>query len=88
MPLVSRASMSSVAEAIAVAPAPPPPVEDPSFRAAQRATEAKEIMRRAVNATGVRHDWTREEISAIYYQPLMDLAFQAVCHFVPNSNPC
>ncbi|CAI0650181.1 unnamed protein product [Colletotrichum noveboracense] len=77
MLLVSRACMSSVAEAIAVAPAPPPPVEDPSFRAAQRVTEAKEIMRRAVNATGVRHDWTREEISAIYYQPLMDLAFQA-----------
>ncbi|TDZ62088.1 Biotin synthase [Colletotrichum trifolii] len=77
VPFVSRACMSSVAEAIAVAPAPPPPAEDPNILAAQRSIQAKEILGRAASATTVRHDWTREEISAIYYQPLMDLAFQA-----------
>ncbi|KAF6808520.1 biotin synthase [Colletotrichum sojae] len=77
LPLALRSGMSSVAEAVAVAPAPPPPAEDPNLAAAQRAIEAKRIFHNAVNATEIRHDWTREEISAIYYQPLMELAFQA-----------
>ncbi|KAF6830484.1 biotin synthase [Colletotrichum musicola] len=77
LPLALRSGMSSVAEAVAVAPAPPPPAEDPSLAAAQRAIEAKKIFHNAVNATEIRHNWTREEISAIYYQPLMELAFQA-----------
>ncbi|WYZ35969.1 hypothetical protein EsH8_X_000616 [Colletotrichum jinshuiense] len=76
-PIVSRACMSSVAEAVVVAPPPPPPVETPNVIAAQRAIEAKQILQKAVSATTVRHDWTKEEISAIYYQPLMELAFQA-----------
>lgn len=79
--------MSSVAEAVAVAPAPPPPAEDPHLAAAQRAIEAKKIFHKAVNTTEVRHDWTREEISAIYYQPLMELAFQAVRCRLISSHP-
>ncbi|KAK1996592.1 biotin synthase [Colletotrichum falcatum] len=78
LPVVLRACMSSVAEAVGVAPAPPPPpAQGPEPAAAQRAIEAKKILQRAVGATTVRHDWTKEEISAIYYQPLMELAFQA-----------
>ncbi|EXF76741.1 biotin synthase [Colletotrichum fioriniae PJ7] len=79
LPVVSRACMSSVAEAVGVAPAPPPPtpVNDAELKAAQRSIEAKKILQKAASATTVRHDWTREEISAIYYQPLMELAFQA-----------
>ncbi|KAK1973258.1 biotin synthase [Colletotrichum cereale] len=77
LPVVTRACMSSVAKAVGVAPAPPPPAQGPELVAAQRAVEAKQILQKAASATTVRHDWTKEEISAIYYQPLMELAFQA-----------
>ncbi|KAJ2966178.1 hypothetical protein NQ176_g10270 [Zarea fungicola] len=41
--------------------------------------EAKnKIFRDAVAADHVRHNWTRQEIAAIYYQPLLELAYQAV----------
>jgi len=33
---------------------------------------------RALNATGPRSDWTKEEISEIHQKPLMELAFAAV----------
>lgn len=36
-----------------------------------------DILKQAVNANGLRNDWTKEEISVIYNHPLMDLAFQA-----------
>lgn len=49
------------------------PPESPS-----RQAEAGKILRDAVAATGPRQDWTRREISAIYYQPLLELAHQAV----------
>lgn len=39
--------------------------------------DAQRIFRDALAATEPRNTWTREEISAIYYQPLMDLAYQA-----------
>ncbi|POR35935.1 Biotin synthase, mitochondrial [Tolypocladium paradoxum] len=42
-----------------------------------RQAEASKIFRDAVAATGPRQDWTRREISAIYYQPLLELAHQA-----------
>ncbi|KAI6780422.1 Biotin synthase-like protein [Emericellopsis cladophorae] len=38
---------------------------------------AEEIFRRAVAATQVRNNWTKEEISAIYHQPLMKLAYES-----------
>lgn len=43
-----------------------------------RQVNAKKILQDAVAATGPRQNWTREEISAIYYQPLLELAHQAV----------
>jgi biotin synthase len=42
---------------------------------------ARRILQDAVAATAPRHDWTRAEISAIFYLPLMELAFQAVSVF-------
>ncbi|KND91564.1 Biotin synthase, mitochondrial [Tolypocladium ophioglossoides CBS 100239] len=49
-----------------------PPPESPA-----RQAEASKIFRDAVAATGPRQSWTRREISAIYYQPLLELAHQA-----------
>jgi hypothetical protein len=45
---------------------------------AQRQQQAKRILQEAVAATAPRHNWTRDEVAAIYYQPVMELAFQAV----------
>ena len=42
--------------------------------------DGNRVLQEAVAAERPRHDWTREEISAIYYQPLMELAYQAVDH--------
>ncbi|KAL2169498.1 hypothetical protein VTG60DRAFT_5967 [Thermothelomyces hinnuleus] len=50
----------------------PAPVFD-----AGRQQKADQILRDAVKATTPRHDWTREEISAIFYQPLMKLVYHA-----------
>ncbi|KAM4065729.1 biotin and thiamine synthesis associated domain-containing protein [Hirsutella rhossiliensis] len=49
----------------------PPPEAKPS---PHREAEADNIFRDAVAARAPRQDWTREEISAIYYQPLLELA--------------
>lgn len=53
--------------------AAPPEAIEPSRKA-----DAKKIFRDAVAATAPRNTWTRQEISAIYYQPLLELAHQAV----------
>lgn len=44
----------------------------------QRRETASNILRDAVATKSPRHDWTREQIAAIYYQPLMELTFQSV----------
>lgn len=44
----------------------------------ERKVKAADIFRRAVTATKPRHTWTKEEVAAIYHQPLMELAFQSV----------
>lgn len=38
----------------------------------------RQIFLDAVNATAPRRDWTRKEVSAIYYQPMLELTHQAV----------
>ncbi|KFA63837.1 hypothetical protein S40285_04467 [Stachybotrys chlorohalonatus IBT 40285] len=43
----------------------------------KRQENARRILREAVDAKAPRHNWTREEIVAIYYQPLMELSYQA-----------
>lgn len=72
--------MSTVVEDLGNTPSPPPPppnVTTPESVEAERQANAREILKKAVNATAPRNNWTKEEISAIYYHPLMDLAFQA-----------
>lgn len=79
--LTGRANMSTVVEDLGNTPSPPPPppnVTTPESVEAERQANAREILKKAVNATAPRNNWTKEEISAIYYHPLMDLAFQAV----------
>lgn len=49
-----------------------------------RQANAKKILQDAVAATGPRQNWTRQEISAIYYQPLLELAHQAVSQTHPD----
>ncbi|KAL1900377.1 biotin synthase [Ceratocystis pirilliformis] len=69
--------MSSLT-AEAVAPNTEQPVyENTAEKEAHRTEKAKKIFAEAVARTELRHDWTREEIAAIYYQPLLELAFQA-----------
>lgn len=78
--LSGRAHMSTVVEDLGNTPSPPPPppAAAPASVEAERAANAREILKRAVNATAPRNNWTKEEIAAIYYTPLMDLAFKAV----------
>ena len=45
-----------------------------------RKRRAAKTLADAVAAKQIRHNWTKEEISAIYHQPLMELAFQSVSH--------
>ncbi|KAK8054440.1 biotin synthase [Apiospora phragmitis] len=51
---------------------PIPPVSTPSASA-----RPNHVLRAAVAATEPRNDWTREEITAIYHEPLMELVHQA-----------
>ena len=46
----------------------------------------KKIFHDAVKATAPRNVWSREEIAAIYYQPLMELTYQAVSRY-PDQLP-
>lgn len=57
---------------------PPPPAGANDAVEKQRAEKRKQILREAVSSTSVRHDWTKDEIAAIYYQPVLELAYQAV----------
>lgn len=56
---------------------PPPPTGAHDAVEKQRAEKSKQILKEAVTATQVRHDWTKEQIAAIYYQPALELAYQA-----------
>ncbi|KAH7001356.1 hypothetical protein EDB80DRAFT_89890 [Ilyonectria destructans] len=56
---------------------PPPPTGTHETVEKQRSDKAQRILRDAVSAAQPRHDWTKEEIAAIYYQPLMELTYQS-----------
>lgn len=62
--------------AAAVGQAPPPPKPSQSS-----------IFHDAVNASGPRHNWTKEEITEIHQTPLMELAFAAVRATAVNPKP-
>lgn len=55
---------------------PAPPMEQQHDKLQDDAK--KKIFQDAVAADHIRHNWTRPEIAAIYYQPLLELAHQAV----------
>ncbi|KAF7561071.1 hypothetical protein G7046_g3088 [Stylonectria norvegica] len=73
----SRAPMSTVVDYVRPSQPPPPPSAGQESVDKQRAEQAKRILREAVSVSQPRHNWTKEEISAIYYQPLMELAYQS-----------
>lgn len=56
----------------------PPPHFVASESDANHQQRNRQILRKAVAASAPRQDWSRDEISAIYHQPLMELAYQAV----------
>ncbi|KAI7780075.1 biotin synthetase [Diaporthe eres] len=58
-------------------PPPPPRPQGPATVPVEAERPTSDILKQAVKATGVRNDWTKHEITAIYNHPLMDLAFQA-----------
>lgn len=58
-------------------PPPPPRPQGPATVSVEAERPTSDILKQAVKATGVRNDWTKQEIAAIYNHPLMDLAFQA-----------
>lgn len=66
-------------------PPPPPPVSSSSsqppvdnIRQEDNGEAARRIFLDAVAAEAPRQNWTRKEIASIYYQPLMELVYQAV----------
>lgn len=64
---------------LAEAPSPLHDLSQPeAIPESARRAEAKKIFTDAVAATAPRNSWTRQEISAIYYQPPLELAYQAV----------
>jgi biotin synthase len=84
----AQAPMSTVVEAQSfptpASPFPLPPAPQHAgplpepVRDDERQRRVKQILHTAVAAATLRHDWRREEIAAIYYHPLMELAYQAV----------
>ena len=45
--------------------------------------QSQSVFDQAVNATGPRNNWTKEEITQIHQTPLMELAFAAVGQSTP-----
>lgn len=70
----SRGHSTAVESPVDFGAAPPPPPQQQ-----KSGLDGRKLVADAVAATKPRNNWTREEISAIYYQPLLDLAYQAVC---------
>lgn len=75
---IRRNSTAVASSADAAAPVPfphPPGLYSPQDA---KAESARRILLAAASATRPRNDWTRGEVSAMYYQPLLELAHQAV----------
>ncbi len=49
--------------------------------------QSSSVFEHAVNATGARNTWTKEEISQIHQTPLMELAFAAVRPNILGTRP-
>ncbi|EFX04774.1 biotin synthase [Grosmannia clavigera kw1407] len=55
----------------------PTPTSATTGLPAGQVQEKSDALLQAMAATEMRNDWTREEISAIYHEPLMELVYQA-----------
>ncbi|KAK4445317.1 biotin synthase [Podospora aff. communis PSN243] len=78
---MDRKSLTSLSRTHSTAAAPSPTGPDPSPTTEPNNPEprkwAANILRNAINATTPRTNWTREEITAIYHHPLLELSHQA-----------
>jgi biotin synthase len=80
----SRANSTAVDSPVNFGAAPPPPPQQQ-----KSGLDGKKLVAEAVAASQPRNNWTKEEISAIYYQPLLELSYQAVSQSIdgiPESN--
>lgn len=71
--LNSRSHSTAVETPLNFGAAPPPPPQQQ-----KSGLDGKKLLADAVAATKPRNNWTREEIAAIYYQPLLELTYQSV----------
>jgi biotin synthase len=55
------------------------PIDPQTQQATPPAVRKSSVFEEAVNATGTRTNWTREEIAEIYNTPLIRLTYAAVC---------
>ena len=55
------------------------PIDPQTQQATPPAARKSSVFEDAVNATGTRTNWTREEIAEIYNTPLIKLTYAAVC---------
>lgn len=69
----SRSHSTAVETPLNFGAAPPPPPQQQ-----KSGLDGKKLLADAVAATKPRNNWTREEIAAIYYQPLLELTYQSV----------
>lgn len=69
----SRANSTAVETPVNFGAAPPPPPQQQ-----KSGLDGKKLLADAVAATKPRNNWTKEEIAAIYYQPLLELTYQSV----------
>lgn len=86
---ISRPSFQSIARTGATLVDTPTATHDQPqvVENSAKQADAAKILKDAVSATGPRQNWTREEISAIYYQPLLELAHQAVSQLGTTAPP-
>ena len=82
-PHIRLARLSTVVQDTPILPSSPPPPPGQTSRPvaiSHQDGSPKHLspLQAAAAATAPRHNWTRDEIAAIYHQPLMELAYQAV----------
>lgn len=72
--------MNSTVVETPMEPSPPLSAFHPAFgtKIEEDAESPRRILLQAATASRPRNDWSKKQIAAIYYQPLLELAYQAV----------
>lgn len=73
-----RCRMNSTAAAVEAPTEIASPFPFPHRQELDKQQNARQILLGAAAATRPRNDWTEKEVSAMYHQPLLELAHQAV----------